>query len=677
MARSDSIFSRLSGLLLFIPFCLTGLDPAPVQNYCPVVIVNRTGQMSSQIYLVIHGNDNSGLPCFLVPNAVTGLCGYVYPTPAGANGSAASSVLLSNLPAATNTGIADPAFLIYLPFNSSSRAYFSINQPMYLATEFNPATGVFGIDDASVTTLTDPNFYTLYQDIEFGLNNIVTNSSSQLFLNLSWVDYFCLPMQFSASSYSSTPPHATPINVMPTPADPNVPTAIPSGTSGTRESIISTTNTNLARGDVTHTTYPAWSTLGIHFYPNPYTDKPPAVTPSYLRILAAKNSVDFGTSGTKFNGAADPQLFFPSDYVTNTTYGPVTGQSFYQTVYQYYQSNSLFARIFPAGVSATTIYQINSSPTNLVLQFTDLSGAGQSCTLNLSSLSMSQLLSGATWPFLPPSTSVAYTNELSKLISALFTAGQFPLMTATSQASPFVNNNNAIPANPPPPPGFNYLSFTYFKNPTNYLHGPWYNLYDQVLHPQMIDTGVLPLNPTFGQGYAYDFDDLLGLSGLISGLPIQDQYGCPTDESYGENPYIIVSLETIDGAIPNIGNDIYQFQTTVAPAPNGVTVTFLYYLSSTGSLQTTMAPIAGNTSLGNVYVDSTHPFRIRFSFDSIDYTYNVNLLRQIVTPISTTSSFSKIDLYFQNSVTFTINGGTQANPTFFIQYTSSPPPWPG
>ncbi len=141
-------------------FAVPALPPAPLQNYAPIVFVNKSTLPADQIYFVAHGNDAAGIPCFLVPDA-NGICQFLYPTPGNIPSSAGSSKLLSELPTATGTGITDPSYLIYLPICSAARAYFSINNPMFLATAFNPQLGILSIGDPSVSSLTDPNFYTL------------------------------------------------------------------------------------------------------------------------------------------------------------------------------------------------------------------------------------------------------------------------------------------------------------------------------------------------------------------------------------------------------------------------------------------------------------------------------------------------------------------------------------
>ncbi len=632
--------------------------PAPLQNYCPVVVVNRTGLSANTIYFVAHGNDPDGIPCFLVPD-MNGVCQIAYPTPTGSPSSAGSSVTLSELPTATGTGINDPAYLIYLPIDSASRGYFSINSPMYLATSLNPALGVLGISDSSVTSLTDPNFYTLYQDFEFGLvNSDVTNSKTTMFINLSWVDYFCLPMELYANEYPSN----TQISVQYS--------GLPSGTTSTqtRDQVLTAFSTSL-------NTYPTtWGTLALPYYNNPYTDSTPT---SYLRVLAAKNSIGLGESANNFQGAKVTQGYFPTTYVSNSSTGPQASTSFLQAVYNYYNTpHTFYAQIKPANINAV-VYSITASSTALTLELSG-SGGAPSYTLNLAALTMEQLLSGANsggpWPYTLTSgtDSAAYTNELSKLFSALFTIGQLPFTAyATSIDSPFVNsqyNSTAAPGG--------YSTLTYFSNPPGYSNGPWYNLYDLNLHKLLISNGQVPSghNPTLGLGYGYDYDDLLNLAGLMA-IDIQDLHGNPSQTTGETQPYFVITLESMSGTtIPNISQDSYTYPVTVNAAPNGVAVEFIYYNGA--STVTTPASTSVPVALGNVVVNAIHPFQVRFTFDSTEYLYNINLQRQIVTPSSPTSTYTTADEHFQGSFTFTVSG-PQGSPSFVLSYNSTPPPWPG
>ncbi len=105
---------RIFSLLCLIAFEALAIPPAPLQNYCPVVIENATGLAASEVYFIAHGLDNTGIPCFLVPDPTTGICDYIYPGADGSNGSVVSSRTLSQMPVATDTAATNAAYLIYL-----------------------------------------------------------------------------------------------------------------------------------------------------------------------------------------------------------------------------------------------------------------------------------------------------------------------------------------------------------------------------------------------------------------------------------------------------------------------------------------------------------------------------------------------------------------------------------
>jgi len=678
--KSFRFLAAASLLLSFLS--LEAIEPAPLQNYCPVVLVNNSTLPSSSVYFIAHGTDKNGVPCFLVPNTSTGVCSYVYPTPSGSPSSAGSSVTLDQLPAATNLNpsITNSAYLIYLPISSvASRAYLSINSPMYLQTSVS-AAGVPNINDVNGTIVNDPNYYTLYQDFEFVLTDSNANSGTQINLNLSWVDYFCLPMQLTTYSYPSN------TEVMLSP--PTNPQALPAGTSGTREAIITSVMASLTAQS--SSPYPLWDALGVGYFNNPYTD--PAPPSNYLRILAMKNSISLGSNSggnIPFSGGSGyiPRPCFPSDYFSNSTYGAEdTGgnaASYMQAIYSYYQSNPpLYVKIYPSGQSPAT-YEITADATPLTLDFNAQNPANPSYKLSLSSLTAEQLLAGANFPFTYNGggpDSAAYTNALATPVSALFTVGQFPLtQETTSSGTPFDNSNA----------GFSNLE--YFSNPIVSpapfpWSGIWYNLYSSLLHNLMIgktlNTYLNIKNSLLGLGYAYDFDDVLNMSGIIAGINVQDSLGHPSQTPVVE-PYVVVKLESLSGTnIPPISQDSYNYPVTVGPAANGVTVTFNYYDGS--SSQSATALTSATLPLGNVQVDSSHPFQITFSFNAApdypaptSYTYDLNLLRQIATPLTPTSTFSSIDRYFQASIVFDNTAGSASSPNLTIYYTSTPPGWPG
>lgn len=724
-----NIFKVVSFLAIVCSFCdlncQSSLPPSPKPGYVPVVLVNNCnpnsgGVSSSDFYFLSHGLDDSGIPCYLVPDS-NGICEYVYPNASGSPSSASSerSIPFTNLPLASVPNTIAPtgsdARLIYLPINSGSRAYISLGNPMYLPTVFNPAPQrqVLDIGDAAPQNINDPNFYTLYQDFEMGLvnysgsQNTTATLATTFFVNLSYVDYFCLPMQMQTYSY----PSYTKNNVQPV-----------SGTieSKTRDDIIHTLSTGLSG---------SWNSLLLSFYSNPYI----AGTPSgYTRVLAAKNSIAQAT-GAQYVDYAKTPTPFPADYVSNITTGPQSGLSFLGALANFCAapSNAIYLQIFPAGIPLATVYKMTASGGN-TLQFTcyqstdaSLANLAPAPSLNtslslwinstsqttptLTELTTELLLSGSLWPF-SPAIGVEYTNELSKAVSALFSIGQLPLDLSTSpnvgnsQTNPFVVSSyqgsslqggfyQFEPSGSP--------TNTYFVGPTasgfGTSNGPWYNLYDKVMHTQLIlpDTSIAPYtkNPSYGLAYAYDYDDLLNLAGLVS-APVQDQYAQTfTDQSdpTQNSPFIVVSVSGVTAAdLSNlsISSDTFMGSLYVVGGYNGVEAVMTYYDQNNTEQNLNFATLASSnppTQSIEVNQNSSQPVTLTFTYGGTSYVYKVNLTRQIVLPSNPENSYSSVDQAFIEGVSFldptkSTNPPTNPRPGLpflQIQLNTSPPAWAG
>jgi len=677
------------------------IPPAPVQNFVPVVLVNNTGVAATEVYFLAHGLDPCGLPCFLVPDGVNGECTYHYPQATGTPSSADPliSKTLSSLPTATGTNIPPNSYLIYIPINSSSRGYISIYNPMYLPTAYNPAPSrmVLDILDSSVTTLQDPNYYTLYQDFEFGLVPLVSYSGSgtalgssygtQLFLNLSWVDYFALPMALQVFSY---------------PTNTAVTTSPSSGilSALNREQVIQNMNATFqaAPKPTTPSGTPPWVYLSVPFYNNPYGSQPgdPQALLTSLRVLAAKNSISLGAS-TPFQGGSPVENFFPADYVHNTAYGPSSLSTFMQSAYTFFTTNSLYCKIIPAnpdpGISYT--YTVSAAAgSNLLFTYTGAAPGGGypvpvNLQLSLGVLTTEQLLSGSVWPFTTdgstpaPATQTAFENELSKMISSLFSVGLFPSTLETSSGAPFLVTDQGFAALPIP----GGQSNAYFLPSSTIPGGYWYNLYDQSLHTQEIGQGTVSNNPSYGLGYGYDYDDVLNLAGLVQPV-IQDQYGNPTTDQ----PYVMITLGSLATTpVININADQYTtassgkagYQTIPYPVQIGplaagtaTIVTFLWYDDTLTTQHMTSAPLTGNATLTNLTADENHPFQVEFQYNGVTYTYNIDVLRQATTPSSPLNPYSTIDQTYINGVIFSLQG-TAPNQYLLLAVDSTTPPWPG
>ena len=79
-------------------------------------------------------------------------------------------------------------------------------------------------------------------------------------------------------------------------------------------------------------------------------------------------------------------------------------------------------------------------------------------------------------------------------------------------------------------------------------------------------------------------------------------------------------------------------------------VNIIWYNGST--TQTT--PLSTNETIPfpNIVVDPQHPFLIQFKYNGTTYTFNINLLRQIVTPSSVNNPYSTIDQALIEGITF-------------------------
>ena len=504
-------------------FAVTGPTPIPgMLGYAPLIIQNNTGLSSDLLYVVGKGQTLAATDAyFLQPNLSTGVCSLVLPN--GVNSLDPSiSVRLSSLPPA-----GDKCYYLYVPQLISGRFYVSVGSPLYMETL--QSGGLYQINDPSQTTTQDPNYYTLYQDFEFTLNDVY-----DLYANVTNVDYFSLPMTLGSYTYPSGALYPTLDNLTVV----GYPASLP------RSSILSSIRSGLINQDAS--ALPQWKNLPVPFYANPYVASSPLTD---LRILAAKLSISL-KNGYLFAGAAvsNKQGFFDSDYLQSTSSGPQASTSYMQALYNAIQATPMSMTVYPKDLPAVT-YTITASGTNLLLDLTPTSGT--SYTLDLGTLTTEALLSGAVGEWsssFNPSGTGPQVTEISKVFSALFTAGMLPPRNTVAQ--PIIDAASY----------FSSSRGTYFNNPTGFSqHGPWFNLYDQVIHPLLLQTGG------YGLGYAYDFDDLLDIAGL---LHVNIQTGGQLNSA---QPYSVLSVGPVDTAIPNPKE---------AFGPYNLTVGALGYLSN-------------------------------------------------------------------------------------------------
>jgi hypothetical protein len=283
---------------------------------------------------------------------------------------------------------------------------------------------------------------------------------------------------------------------------------------------------------------------------------------------------------------------------------------------------------------------MESSPTPLILNFNRTAGTGPDLiTLKLNTaqtpdpatgLTTEELLGGdvGAWlPWLTPSAADPWQTEIAKIISTLFTAGFLPPPTGLTS----ITANEKF---------FENYRSQYFSNPPGFsLHGPWYNLYDKLVHPLLIQTNG------FGLGYAYDYDDLLGLAGLLHVI-IQKN-----GELNPNQPYVVLTAGPIDTAIPDPTADYGPYTLNIgALGSMSNPIDVIYSTNPSQTPDTTYSVVgAPSPAIPGVY----NYFLVRYYTDNsktTHLTYKVYPKHQIILP--TTTRYNHQDVTLMNGIVF-------------------------
>jgi len=175
--RNSKMLSRKVLCILIGFILITGFNTLPADTLIPLnsgmqmtcQFVNNTGGQysNSQIYVLCYGQNSSSQMCCLDQN------GNMVPLAAGQNLSSFS------YPLSSFSGFQFPPAMI------SCRLYVSLGSP--LSMNINPGTPV-GVAAPNINNPTDPNINTVFDWIEFNLQN------STIFCNTTQVDMFGIPM---------------------------------------------------------------------------------------------------------------------------------------------------------------------------------------------------------------------------------------------------------------------------------------------------------------------------------------------------------------------------------------------------------------------------------------------------------------------------------------------------
>lgn len=160
---------------------LPPIDPPPppfVQGYLPIILVNRSGQPDSNIFVVVTGKTtDASSQVFLDINPSTGIA-TLHDVQNGDN-AISYSYALSSLP---NTS---GGHVIYVPQMISGIVWFSVQNKLNM-----PVSGS-AIVQPNFTNSSDPNYYTNFDIFEF---TYLQSGSPQIAADATAVSFFSIPL---------------------------------------------------------------------------------------------------------------------------------------------------------------------------------------------------------------------------------------------------------------------------------------------------------------------------------------------------------------------------------------------------------------------------------------------------------------------------------------------------
>ena len=179
----------------------------------------------------------------------------------------------------------------------------------------------------------------------------------------------------------------------------------------------------------------------------------------------------------------------------------------------------------------------------------------------------------------------------------------------------------------------------YFSSPDGFSDGPWYNLYEKVIHPFLVQTDG------FGLGYGYDYDDLLGLAGLLH-VNVQND-----DVLNKDQPYTVLSIGPIDTPIPDPTFDFGPYTLKIGPLGEDSRPIEIFYSTTDGlPSESYSLDISSSTTINGV----KNFFYVRYykevSTDSPFLEYIVYPKYQLVLPKE--SRYNEIDAKLMNGIVF-------------------------
>ncbi|KAK0102746.1 hypothetical protein ONS95_006344 [Cadophora gregata] len=195
MSTLDDVLSRQKTDNVLYPPTITGPTTASLrieavtENTLTVGLLNST--TSSNVYAYITGLAIANNHCLFLLEA-DGETPY-YPTNPDSNGSALSSdcAIALGAPGITRS--------VTIPYIAGGRIWFCVDNKLTFLLNSSPAGP--GLVEPSVSNTADPNYHLSWDFCEF------TYNSAQLYANITYVDFVCLPISLTLTSTSGTTSH--------------------------------------------------------------------------------------------------------------------------------------------------------------------------------------------------------------------------------------------------------------------------------------------------------------------------------------------------------------------------------------------------------------------------------------------------------------------------------------
>jgi hypothetical protein len=553
------------------------IPPAPVNMYFPLVISNQTGQPDSEVYVL--GLPNSNTQFFTQTGATfAGEMNLAGITASTFSADPQYSIPLTSLYQST-TGAHD--YIMYVPYSSSDRLYFSIGNPLYIKTDAGTCSPPIG------NSFNDPNYNVIYDFAEISFASESSPPPGDIdwtvTVDTSQVDSLALSIALGFYSYDSSMPSA----VTPWNAGVGAPATNPVGFSISRDTLIS----NIVNGMASNSASGTWANLALPFYTDPYS---PTTPTTYLRVMAPKHGGAVSQPGGDYTIPV-----FPASYLTNN------GHSFnyLDTIFAFYLSSgseSLYIQPNSGGGSGE-VYKgvVTGSAGNYVFTFTGQTHSSYIVTLNESAITIENMFSGTVPMVNGGSAPSGDIGVMSDYFSSAFVIGLLGITNLYDSAGAPLTEAN-MQSHLPVSDGSQTTPVYYtnnFGSPSTTQ--PGYNPYAAFLHQNAILPASPPFTtpyPTLGLCYGYDFDDTLGFSSAITP---------PNTTPTSDNVYAIITLAAMSNVPTGVYDDAGSYTLTF-----NFTQSFGWRQGTSGSFTTETSPY---TTPGAVTSTSSNPFQIQYN----------------------------------------------------------------